>query len=432
MCGESFTELTITVYSHAAAQYAGFAWGRPPEFRSGKPTEGSLTRLSASRRQLKAAIAACMTVAALSGCSSLAQASAPAASQAAVHAGQNRTAWQGLPVVGHPWRQGLPQLGIDVYWVGNKQDSDAVIRAKAERIIKYAISLHANSIALTFPFYTYGISSNTVYADNPTTPSPAHIGIFLSVAAESHIRATIRPILNENALVAEDPNYWRGAIQPSSTSAWFASYRDLLLPYARVAQAEHAATFVIGTELTSLEGNSNWPSLVNSITSAYHGQIMYDENFSSFQANDANLPVSAFGVDAYPRFQLPDSASDTQLTQAWEGWLGTHSTAILHQTVLSEVGIAAVTGAYSDPGAWVSTVNSPVVTQVQANWYRSVCNAFTADRLAGLYWWEVNFDADPAKPAAFLSDRLTFLDRPAQQQISTCFASITANENGAW
>jgi hypothetical protein len=391
-----------------------------------------MTRLPASPRQLKVAIAACLTIAALSGCSAAARASAPVAAQATVRVGQDQPAWQGLPQVARPWHQGMPQLGIDVYWTGNKQDSDAVIRAKAERIIKYAISLHANSISLTFPFYTYGISSDTVYAGNPTTPTPAHIAIFLSVAAESHIRATIRPVLNEDVLVAENPNYWRGDIAPASTSAWFASYRNLLLPYARVAQADHAATFVIGTELTSLEGNPNWPSLVSAISSVYHGQIMYDENFSSFQTDDSNLPVATFGVDAYPRFQLPDSASDAQLTQAWEGWLGAHSASVLHSTILSEVGIAAVAGAYSDPGDWVGTVNSPIVTQVQANWYQAVCNAFTADRLAGLYWWEVNFDADPAQPAAFLSDRLTFLDRPAQQVISTCFASVTADENGTW
>lgn len=336
-----------------------------------------------------------------------------------------------IPTVADPWHPGMPQLGINVYWVGNAKDSDAVIRAKSQRIIDYAIGLGANSITITFPFYTSGISSDTLSADYPTTPSAAHVKIFLSVAAESHIRTTVRPILNENSLIAENPNYWRGAISPGDTSAWFSSYRQLLLPYAQVAQSEHAATFVIGTELTSLEGNSNWPSLVSSISSVYHGQLMYDENFDSFAAHDTNLPVNTFGVDAYPRFQLPDSASVSQLTQAWEGWLGSHTSTVLQNTVLSEVGISAVAGAYSDPGDWIGTTNAPVIPQVQANWYSGVCKAFTADKLAGIYWWEVSFDADPSSPAAFLSDRLTFLDRPAQQVISSCFKTITADENGS-
>jgi Glycoside Hydrolase Family 113 len=335
-----------------------------------------------------------------------------------------------VAAVPHPWHSGMPQLGIDVDWAGNSVDSDAVIRAKAERIIDYAIGLHANSIALTFPFYTYGITSDTLYADKVTTPSPEHIAIFISMARESRIRVTIRPLLSEEALVGQNPIAWRGSIQPASLSAWFASYQKLLLPYAKVAESGHAATFVIGAELNSLEGAAEWPTLVQAIGSVYHGELAYDENFDSFQNHDTNLPLSAFGVDAYPRFQLPDSASVSELTQAWVNWLSSHSNTVLHKTVLSEVGITATSGAYQSPGNWLGTAHAAIVPRIQANWYAAVCHAFAADKLAGLYWWEVSFDADPGHPAAFLADRLTFLDRPAQQEISSCFASLTAAENG--
>jgi hypothetical protein len=333
-------------------------------------------------------------------------------------------------MVAHPWHAGMPQLGIDVYWTANAHDSDTLIRAKAERIIAYAIRLGANSISLTFPFYTYGITSDTIYANKVTTPSPGHIGIFLSAAAAGRMRVTLRPVLNEDILVAQNAKAWRGSIEPADPSAWFASYRRFLLPYARVAQSAYAATLVIGTELNSLGGNPGWPALVRAISSVYHGQLAYDENFDSFQNHDTNLPVPTFGVDAYPRFQLPDSASVGELARAWEGWLGSHSAGVLHKTVLSEVGIAAVAGAYAYPGAWLGTADSPIVPGVQAKWYSAVCRAFSAKKLAGIYWWEVNFDANPAKPADFLRDRLTFLARPAQHVISTCFTSITANEKG--
>jgi hypothetical protein len=333
-------------------------------------------------------------------------------------------------MVAHVWHAGMPQLGIDVYWTANAHDSDTLIRAKAERIIAYAIRLGANSISLTFPFYTHGISSDTVYANKVTTPSPGHISIFLSAAAASRVRVTLRPVLNEDTLVAQNPNAWRGSIEPADPSAWFASYRGFLLPYARVAQSAHAATLVIGTELNSLGGNPGWPALVRAISSVYRGQLAYDENFDSFQNHDTNLPVPTFGVDAYPRFQLPDSASVGELARSWEGWLGSHSAGVLHKTVLSEVGIAAVAGAYAFPGAWLGTADSPIVPEVQANWYSAVCRAFSTEKLAGIYWWEVNFDANPAKPADFLRDRLTFLDRPAQHVISACFTSITVSKKG--
>jgi hypothetical protein len=169
------------------------------------------------------------------------------------------------------------------------------------------------------------------------------------------MRVTLRPVLNEDTLVAQNPNAWRGSIEPADPSAWFASYRGFLLPYARVAQSAHAATLVIGTELNSLGGNPGWPALVRAISSVYRGQLAYDENFDSFQNHDTNLPVPTFGVDAYPRFQLPDSASVGELARSWEGWLGSHSAGVLHKMVLSEVGIAAVAGAYV--GAWLGTAD---------------------------------------------------------------------------
>jgi hypothetical protein len=319
----------------------------------------------------------------------------------------------------------MRQLGIQVYWVANTKDSDLVVQGKARRIINYAISLGANSIALTFPFYTYGLASDKVYA-SPATPSPAHIAIFLAEAARSRIRVTLRPVLNETVLVAENPLAWRGTIQPTSTAAWFRSYRKLLMPYAEAAQAGHAATFVIGTELESLEPAPEWPSLISSIKSVYKGQLLYDENFDEFAAHYRGLPLSTFGVDAYPRFGLPDNTSVSRLARAWDDWLGTHSRAVLHRLVLEEVGIDAVAGSYPDPGAWVTTTKAPIDPSVQTKWYEAVCRAVKTKDLAGVYWWEVNFDADPANAGPWQSDRLTFLGRPAQDVIKNCFASITA------
>jgi hypothetical protein len=262
------------------------------------------------------------------------------------------------PVVADPWQPGMRQLGIQVYWTENPNDaSDAVVEAKARRLINYAISLNANSIAITFPFFTYGITSDEVYAEPGTTPTPREIEDFLTVAAQSKMRVTIRPILNEDILVQQNALAWRGSIEPASVSAWFQSYQQLLLPYAEAAQEGNAATFVIGAELESLETEPEWAGLISALQSVYKGQLAYDENFDEFADGDQALPLPGHNVDAYPRFDLPDTAPVSQLSQAWEQWIGAHRAVVIHQLLLAEVGIVAVPGAYQSPGAWIGTVN---------------------------------------------------------------------------
>ena len=333
-----------------------------------------------------------------------------------------------VAVVRNPWHQGMRQLGIHVYWIANRNDSSgAVIRAKAQRIIDYAISLNANSIAVSFPFFTYGLTSDTVYAMPKVTPSPSHIAIFLAAASKAHIRVTLRPVLNEDVLVARNPQAWRGSIAPRNRAAWFRSYRKLLLPYAAAAQAGHAATFVLGTELVSLEGAPQWPGLVRSVRSIYSGQLTYDQNHDEFSAYYANPPVPSHSVDAYPQFSLPDSASVARLTSSWDAWLGAHPLSVRRALTLSEIGIDAVAGSYEHPWAWHSTRTAPIDTRVQAAWYKAACNAVSAEQIGGgIYWWEVNFDASPARPGPFESDRLTFLDRPAERVIRNCFAKLSS------
>ncbi len=327
-----------------------------------------------------------------------------------------------------PWHQGMRQLGIQVYWTANSTDSsDAVVRAKAQRIIDYAISLNANSVAVTFPFFTYGITSDTVYAKPGVTPSPGHIAIFLAVAARAHIRVTLRPVLNENALIAQNPFAWRGSITPQNRAAWFRSYHKLLLPYAAAAQAGHAATFVLGTELDSLEGSPQWADLVHSIKSVYTGELTYDENYDEFSAGTAKLPIQSHDVDAYPSLGVPPNASEAQLTWSWDAWLGAHPLALRRALTISETGIDAVAGSYVNPWDWAGRASKPIDPHVQAVWYQAACNALSAEQIGGgIYYWEVNFDANPAAPRAFESDRLTFLDRPGQQVIRNCFARLSS------
>jgi hypothetical protein len=327
------------------------------------------------------------------------------------------------PVVAHPWQQGETQRGIQIYWEDTATDSDEVVRAKARRALDYIISLNADSIAVSFPFYTSGIKSNDIFS-GPHTPSPERLSILLDEAAKSHLRAAVRPILNEDALTRENPIAWRGTIQPSSRAAWFANYQKFLLPYAQVVEAHHAVTFVIATEFNSLQADTHWTSLVNALSGVFHGELLYSMNYDVFTQRGVKSPVPTVGVDAYPELHLPDGASVASLVSGWNAWLDKKQTGPTPNVVLTEAGIAAQDNAYAKPGSW-GTGSQPLNLDVQVHWYQAVCQFVQQRQIGGIYWWNINFDADPANTSPAQKDRLTFVGRPAADEIKACFAQMS-------
>src|SRR5688572_27228672 len=90
------------------------------------------------------------------------------------------------------------------------------------------------------------------------TPSPSRLAIVLDQAHRRGPRATVRAMLHERNRTEDGPDMWGGAIRPADRTKWFASDRYMLVAYGEVAEAAKAATFVVGTELNSLESNGGW------------------------------------------------------------------------------------------------------------------------------------------------------------------------------
>jgi hypothetical protein len=324
-----------------------------------------------------------------------------------------------VQTVADPWQEGMTQWGIQVYWQSTASDPPDYTWGKAQRIVNYIVGLDANSLAISFPFYTPDITANTVGAKS-ATPSPARVAILIQEARRAHLRVTVRPILNEASL--DPPTGWRGAIEPTDPDEWFASYERFLLPYAEVAQKYGAATFVVGTELDSMEGDPHWAGLIAAIAQVFHGQISYDANWSDYIETAAvQVPVHNLGVDAYFPVDAPDSAPVSELVTGWDSWLDRKTTGRLSSLVLSEVAIGAEDGAYDSPDNFY--VSNPYNPQVQSNWYTAVCTVVQQRKMAGMYVWSLDFNAIPSRPPASESP-LDFLGRPlSQSALRACFSS---------
>ncbi|MET7738429.1 hypothetical protein ABZT02_45260 [Streptomyces sp. NPDC005402] len=320
--------------------------------------------------------------------------------------------------VARPWRPGDPQLGAQVLWYAYPGETDASVRTDALRVVDHMVAQHMNAISVTFPFATTGPTASRV-ATSAETPSVRHLGMLLDTAAAAGLRITVRPLLDEKNLLAKDPLAWRGSLAPTDRAAWFRSYQAFLAPYLTLAARHHASTFVLGVELTSLEDDPRWHSLTAAARRSFPGELSYDANWDDYVTRHVPVPVDHLGVDAYfPLAGLGDDASVAQIAAGWQHWLDRKNTGKLPRIVLSEVGIIAEDGAYRHPAVWTGG-GKPNPT-VQQRWFEAACQVARDRDMAGLYWWNLDFHADPgaATPAGSLT---SFLGRPAESVITSCF-----------
>jgi hypothetical protein len=383
----------------------------------------SYLSLRPSGRAVLAAFGLLLMVA-VTGCAGQQSASAPpppVPTTIAAPAPSSRTSQN---QVRFPWKPGKPQLGIQVYWSDTTADSASTVLLKAARMVAYVRSLDANSITISFPLFTTGPDSSSVFG-NSTTPSPARLDSVIRTAQAAGLRITLRPTLDEASLLAASPNDWRGNIEPDSPSAWFASYSAFLAPYFELAQKDRVQTFVVGTELTSLQDEPGWASLVSKAKALYKGELTYAANWDSYVEGSIPIPVTRIGVDAYPPLKnLDDNATVGQLVAGWDAWLDQKTTGSLPDTLFYEVDAPAVDGAYGEPATY--GYGGQRNYQVQVNWFKAACTVARQRDASGLYWWRYDFQQDPATadPAHDRSD--SWVGRPAAQTIKQCFDSWAA------
>ncbi|GLI03178.1 glycoside hydrolase family 113 [Phytohabitans aurantiacus] len=322
--------------------------------------------------------------------------------------------------VSQPWAEGMFQHGVAVYWENNPNDTDQIVRAKAQKILDHVVSMGANSVSISFSFVMESATASGVLSDHDITPSPRRLSIVLDEANKRALRTAVRPMLNERNLVKDDPNMWRGSIRPASKQKWFASYRDLLVSYGKVAAEAKVATFVVGTELNSLESYTDgWDVVSEGLRGVYSGELDYSANHDRLRKAGPAEGITR-SVDAYPSIKLGDSASVSQLKTGWNAWLTKNrGKGALPDLVLAEVAIGARGGAYKEP--WSPHQKGAIKPEIQERWFETACNVMHERNLAGIYFWMINLDADPArKPTA--KTPMDFIGRPSEQTVRDCFA----------
>ena len=287
------------------------------------------------------------------------------------------------------------QLGIDVLWYFNGESQASLVKS-ANTVFSYTKSLGANSIAINFPFYMSGLRANAAVAKR-TTPTPGDLQAAIAIAKRFGLRVTLRPLLDEASF--KTPGSWRGAIQPTNRNAWFASYTAFLRPYLVMAQKDKVSQVDVGAELESLARDPRWNVLVKRARTLFHGELGYDNNFTSKLFTRGTPDVSSVnlqGIDAYFPVPLGPRASVKQLTSAWNTWFRHVSPRVKRGTlVATEVGIPALAGAYASPWSWGSTKPQPIDAAIQQNWFSAACQSVKDLHMGGIYFYPIDFNQPP-------------------------------------
>ena len=249
------------------------------------------------------------------------------------------------------------------------------------------------------------------------SPTDATVARTLRQVRQAGMRAALMPVvrLDERA-----PHEWRGVISPADgLDAWFAAYRNLVLPLARLAAAEHAHRFVVGSELSSLERyEAEWRATIGEVRRVFPGKLTYSANWD--HAYDVPFwdAVDEVGLSAYFPLSNSGAKAGADLARAWRGprnEIQALARRVRKPVLITEIGYTSQSNAAARP--WDDGVAGELDLGAQQRLYRGFCDAFTeTPSVSGFYVWNWFGFGGPRDPG------FTPRGKPAATELAKCFA----------
>ena len=251
------------------------------------------------------------------------------------------------------------------------------------------VALGATHVSLIVPIYQSDVHAADLALHTRFSPTMALLADTIRLARRDGLEVTVFPILR---LRTARPGEWRGNLSPTDPAEWFRHYADLLGNLAAVANLTGAARFVVGSELSSLDGDlERWRPLLERIRAVFNGALVYSANWDHFR--DARLLdlVDEDGVTGY--FNLRDDdrapADEPALERGWRrvaADLAAWHAGRRHPLVLTELGYRSRAGCTAAP--WDEGGGGAVDLDEQRRAFESFRRVWTASTLLdGVYVW---------------------------------------------
>ena len=257
---------------------------------------------------------------------------------------------------------------------------------------------------------------------------------------EEEIRVTIRQAHAIGLRVLLIPHVypwdwsWRGQLNPGGGPSgtpegwdrWFASYREYLLSWARVAAEEGVEMMSIGVEFKSASWihRDRFALLADEVRETYGGLLVYSANWDEVEDVGFWSHVDVIGLNAfYPvsEKRRPDPEDMLATSAAFADSLAYLSRIHGKPIVFTEVGFKSYRDTYREPWVWPEDMGDvPPDDAMQALLFDvTFATYWDEEWFGGLFVWK--FLADPAddsqEPPFGFSPRL----KPAQDVIEGWF-----------
>lgn len=256
---------------------------------------------------------------------------------------------------------------------------------------------NANWAGVLLTWYQPTVSSNAIAPSGTKTPTDAAIRKVIAELHAKGMKVMLKPHVDTN------DGGWRGSISPSDRDAWFASYTEFIVKYARMAADEGVEMLCVGTELKAVSGSANrerWYRVIDAVRAVYSGTVTYAANATS--AGDEFTSVSFWdrvdliGLDGY--FPLTNQAGPSlaQLVAAWRrnsqrldivAAIKNVADAYGKPVIFTELGYRSSSGTNIEPWNFSRTAQYDPVEQRNC-----IDAAFTAwaphsSWMKGFFWW---------------------------------------------
>jgi hypothetical protein len=285
------------------------------------------------------------------------------------------------PLLHAGWQRGFNVNAVTV---------EGYARPAADRSLRALRATGTTSAVFVVTWYMARPTASAPVPDPTRTASDASLLHAMATARRLGMSLALKPHVDVVG------GSFRGVIQPVSVAAWFAAYEAMIDHYAALAARGRARTFVVGTELTSMQRyGDRFRRVIAGARARFGGRLTYAAHLvAGAQAVPFWDALDAIGIDAYMPLATPRDPSPPvkRLVSAWTPYR--NAVERLHRrwrrpVLFTEIGYRAVSATAVSP----SFCQGRPDNAAQARAYEAAFRAWGhVPWFAGIDWWEWRVD----------------------------------------